>query len=113
MRPTTGSGRSAGSRETTPPLHAQLVDLPGVVVQAVGDLPQRGQRLGGVGPLERGQLVAVVAQDLGEPVVHLDQLLLVVGQLGHVCLISPSVPMTIRSSRTRLAFSSNRGSVPT
>src|SRR6266571_4478984 len=107
-RPGTGSRSSS-----------QVVHLPRIHVQAVHDLPQRGQCFQGVPFLERRQLLPVPHQHVSERPVALHQPRLGVVQrpsrhvLHQDCpLSSPSPPIKVRSSTRRFALSSNLGSVP-
>src|SRR5437867_9069794 len=63
------------------PSGPHVVELAGVHVQAVHDLPQRRQRLQPVAPFERGQVLAMHLQDAGELPVDVDQLPLRLAQL--------------------------------
>src|SRR5919198_682609 len=91
------------------PLHPDVVELAGFQVQAVHDLPQRGQRFQRVALLERRQLSPVLRERALQRVVRIDELLLT---RVHRSLRSPSDPITTLSSTNRFAFSSNRGSEP-
>src|SRR5919108_968181 len=99
--------------EGAPQLRAQCVDLARIMVQTVHDLPQRGQGLHRVSLRERRELVSLLAEHSLQAPVALHQGLFRLVQLrAHVCLRSSSVPITMRSSSTRFAFSSNRGRDP-
>src|SRR5207245_2054222 len=114
-------GGSAARRPISLPRGASsspdVVKLAGVHVEAVGDLPERGHRLEAVPP-RKGRQVGALAQGLHQRLVAIDQDALALGELDahHVLhagtLRSPAVPITIRSSCSRFAFNSNRGSVP-
>src|ERR671919_1022468 len=96
-----------------PRLGSQLVQLAGIPVQAVHHLPQRRRGLQRVPLRERRQVAAVVPQRRDKALVAVHEHPLSLVQVRrHGCLRSPSVPITIRSSFSRLAFSSNRGRLP-
>src|SRR5918992_5181715 len=89
-------------------LGAQVIHLPGLLIEAVRHLPQRCERLEGIALLVRGEVVAVLGQDPRQLGVTAHQSGLGGTQLGHyISLLCPSPPITSRSSRTRFALSSN------
>src|SRR3989454_4174834 len=98
-------------------LRADLVDVAGVKVETVDDLPQRRHGFQRVAPLKWGEVVPFV-QDPDQTLVGLDQGALGIAQLhAHrvlhaVTLRSPAVPITMRSSCRRFALSSKRGRLP-
>src|SRR5207245_4141411 len=97
-------------------------DLARVHIQTVHDLPQRREGLERVPLGERGQFVPRCLQHPRQLPIDVHQHALGFGEVFvhevlhlvlHVWLLrSPSVPIAIRSSSIRFAFSSNRGSVP-
>src|ERR1700693_598257 len=96
---------------------ADLVQVARVEVEAVDDLPECGDRLHRVAAFERCQVFAVPEQP-DEALIALNQRPLVLAELNahgvlHARILSsPAVPMTVRSSCNRFAFSSNRGTLP-
>src|SRR5439155_16906052 len=98
-------------------LRADLVDVAGVKVEAVDDLPQCRHGFHRIAPLKRGEILAFL-QDPDQALVALDQGALGIAHLNAhrvlhaVTLGSPPVPITIRSSCRRFAMSSNRGRLP-
>src|SRR5439155_8165789 len=107
----------AASRSCRQYLRADLVDVARIKVQTVDDLPQRRHGLQRIAPLKRGEILAF-PQDSDEVLVALDEGALGIAQLhAHrvlhaVTLLSPAVPITVRSSCRRFALSSNRGRLP-
>src|ERR1700674_2540601 len=91
--------------------------MPGVEVEAVDHLPERGHGLQRIAAFEGSQVFAVL-QHANQSLVALDQGSLGLAQfdahrvLHALTLRSPAVPMTMRSSCSRFALSSNRGRLP-
>src|SRR6267143_5623470 len=105
------------NRDSSQASGADLVEVARVEVEAVGDLPERGHGLQRVAAFEGCQVLAVL-QHPDQALITLDQAALGFAQLhAHrvlhaVTLRSPAVPMTMRSSCSRFAFSSKRGRLP-
>src|SRR5690606_10188493 len=96
----------------------QVVQVIGIQIQAVDDLPQRRQGLQGVALLVGRQVRTVALHHLLEVFVAGDQpLLRLVELITHEVLhqsacLSSAEPTTRRSSTSRRALSSKRGSEP-
>src|SRR5438132_8133655 len=96
---------------------ADVVELAGVQVETVDNLPECRHRFQPVAPCEWWKVIAL-AKSPDQGLITLHQRLLAGGELyahriaHQVDLRSPAVPITIRSSWRRLAFSSKRGKLP-
>src|SRR5919201_6819137 len=111
--------RGSASRRCQSPRDSgtDVVQIAGVEVEAVDDLPEGGHGLQRITTFE-GRQVRVFPQHAHERRVALDQGSLGSGQLNahrvfHACVLRwPAVPTTVRSSCNRFAFNSKRGRLP-